>query len=109
MSCVIASECKRTADGSDYNGRQNVTRSGASCIPWMTEQLQAFAGEIRQDVVPSMTDNYCRNYKFDEALDAPWCFTSTSSWDYCHIKTCGERKLVLYCISLLESKDVIWL
>ena len=90
-------ECRRTVAGTDYLGTQDVTRSGARCLPWNQDQVKDFTG---QDTY-ILDSNYCRNYRFDRGLTSPWCFTSQSSWEFCDIDVCGElhddKYSFLYC------------
>ena len=88
----VGSECRRTADGSDYRGNQSHTVTGKQCIPWRQEQVAAFTGSTQIMDDTELRENYCRNYKFDKALHSPWCFTSMGSWDFCDIEICGKQK-----------------
>ena len=87
--CISEGECIRTAAGTDYQGSQAVTQSGETCLPWMIEQVQLFTHADKDQVIGEFfKENYCRNYRFHNALNKPWCFTSSGSWDICHIEYC---------------------
>ena len=82
-------ECVYTMDGTDYTGAMNTTVSGKACIPWTYEQLEAFVGYLEIGGSHFPIENYCRNYRFDNAFTAPWCFTGPNSWEFCHVDKCG--------------------
>ena len=52
--------------------------------------MEAFVGYVDLDGTPKLEENYCRNYQFDSAFTAPWCFTGLNSWEYCKIDFCGK-------------------
>ena len=83
-------DCIRTLDGTDYIGTKANTYLGASCLPWMREQVEAFIGYVDNRGTPWLSENHCRNYRFDEEITKPWCFTSLVSWQYCQVDFCGK-------------------
>ncbi|XP_052701422.1 plasminogen-like [Crassostrea angulata] len=73
--------CKKTANGVDYYGGTNVTKSGSPCNYWADISQQNHTYTFLDDQF-----NYCRN-PFGEYSD-PWCYSGTS-WDYCDIPMCN--------------------
>ncbi|XP_052696612.1 hepatocyte growth factor-like [Crassostrea angulata] len=73
--------CKKKANGVDYYGRTNVTKSGSPCNYWADTSQQNHTYTFLDDQF-----NYCRNPFGDDKK--PWCY-SGSTWDYCDIPMCN--------------------
>eukprot|EP00105_Crassostrea_gigas_P022647 XP_011442241.1 PREDICTED: hepatocyte growth factor-like [Crassostrea gigas] len=73
--------CKKTANGVDYFGRTNMTKSGSPCNYWADTSQQNHIYTFLDDQF-----NYCRNPFGDDG--DPWCYSGTT-WDYCDIPMCN--------------------
>jgi hypothetical protein len=69
--------------GSEYRGKQNMSRSGKKCTPWAdsvthTPKIYPKSG---------LESNFCRNPVPHEGAKTIWCFieggTPRKFWDYC--------------------------
>eukprot|EP00105_Crassostrea_gigas_P043020 XP_019927168.1 PREDICTED: hepatocyte growth factor-like [Crassostrea gigas] len=67
--------CKKTANGVDYYGKTNVSKSGSPCNYWADTSERSQTYTFLKDQF-----NFCRNPFGDDKK--PWCY-SGSTWDYC--------------------------
>jgi len=75
-------DCKRTADGYDYQGQMNVTIGNRTCQRWALDTPHAHS----QNGLP---ENYCRNPDHEPA---PWCYTTDTSkrYELCDVPFCSK-------------------
>uniref|UniRef100_K1QBX7 Plasminogen n=1 Tax=Magallana gigas TaxID=29159 RepID=K1QBX7_MAGGI len=73
-------DCVKTADGSDYTGTLNKTKSGKTCQAWSSQTPQKHR-------FTSLPNNYCRN---PDGEPHAWCYTTdpNSRWEFCEISQC---------------------
>ncbi|XP_077862163.1 apolipoprotein(a)-like [Saccoglossus kowalevskii] len=78
-------ECYEEADGSDYRGVVNMTRSGEDCAEWTDQTHHQHSRTPDNYPNAGLGDhNYCRNPDGDVLV---WCYTNNLNrrWDYCDI------------------------
>ncbi|XP_065945128.1 plasminogen-like [Magallana gigas] len=74
------SDCVKKADGSDYTGTINKTKSGKTCQAWSSQTPH-------EHRFSSLPNNYCRN---PDGEPGAWCYTTdpNSRWEFCEISQC---------------------
>jgi len=72
----------RSAKGNKYRGTQSTTEKGYTCKNW--KETKYWSAKYRAKGVGD--HNYCRN---PNNYPRPWCYTTSGSWDYCFVPTCG--------------------
>ncbi|KAL5014485.1 hypothetical protein ScPMuIL_008755, partial [Solemya velum] len=92
----VRQECVyRNDSGFSYNGQQNTSRSGKSCMFWADigdefEDTKFWTGEFE--------DNFCR--KFDNSIaGGPVCYVNTTEYEDCGIMDCVEDAAVEMVVS----------
>ncbi|CAG0903714.1 unnamed protein product, partial [Darwinula stevensoni] len=92
--------CKLTAMGGEYVGKQNVTISGLSCQPWVTtfsasERLNYAATSMFPEEIDS-TNNFCRSPSPTSPNErSPWCYIEPfpdGKWGYCDVPFCPKNE-----------------
>jgi hypothetical protein len=96
-SSIFPEGCFESADGSDYEGRENQTWNGKTCQSWSSQYPH-----IHQ--YTSLPNNYCRN---PDGEPRPWCYTTDPKkrWDFCNVPMCGNSFfLTLLCVLITMKK-----
>ena len=97
-------ECRRTFNGEEYRGIQNVTVEGRTCIRWDQHYHSSVMNPTTLGV-DYLFDamNFCRNPP--GTMDQPWCYTTDPDKEHedCHIPMCGNYTLS----SLLDRRRYI--
>ncbi|CAG0893765.1 unnamed protein product [Darwinula stevensoni] len=108
-------ECKLTAMGGEYVGKQNTTISGFPCQRWLTSVPRSHSQWNLLSAFPDELDgshNFCRNPT--EGFGGPWCYSydSPNGWEYCNVPFCplsdGRNctiRIANRCITPLECKE----
>ena len=75
-------DCKRTADGYDYQGQMNITIGNRTCQRWELDSPHAHG----QNGLP---ENYCRNPDHEPE---PWCYTTDTRkrYELCDVPFCSK-------------------
>ncbi|XP_034324268.2 uncharacterized protein [Magallana gigas] len=76
----VSEDCVKTADGSDYTGTWNKTKSGKTCQAWSSQTPHKHG-------FTSLPNNYCRN---PDGEPHAWCYTTDTNtrWEFCDIPQC---------------------
>ncbi|XP_006824570.2 putative apolipoprotein(a)-like protein 2 [Saccoglossus kowalevskii] len=97
-------ECYEKADGSDYRGFINITKSGLTCAAWTVQTPHYHSRTPKNFPNAGLGEhNYCRNPDRDVAV---WCYTTKRDMrlEYCDVglprKTCSKSTTPV--ISLVE-------
>ncbi|XP_062580891.1 uncharacterized protein LOC134242777 [Saccostrea cucullata] len=80
----VSNDCIKTADGSDYTGTWNKTKSGKTCQAWSSQSPHKHS-------FTSLPNNYCRN---PDGEPHAWCYTTdpNTRWEFCDLKQCEAPK-----------------
>ena len=105
------SECKRTKQGTEYNGIRSNTITNRTCQRWDSQSPhhhQEYTADDFPDASVEEASNYCRNPDFSPL--GPWCYTTYSSMrvEYCNVPACGKFILSLFHKLLPHSYDAIF-
>lgn len=85
---AITTDCIGSANGAEYQGTRNQSRSGLYCQPWQSQRPHKHPrSELLFDNMRH-AHNYCRNPGGLEL--GPWCYTQDkgTKWEYCDIAHC---------------------
>ena len=86
---LIAQNCKRFPDGSDFQGSLSSSSEGKPCVPWsevLSDNRSSWA-----TFTPSEEFNYCRNLDHDQ--DGPGCYVKMDHFNryaHCDVPYCGK-------------------
>lgn len=74
-------DCVKTADGSDYAGTWNKTKSGKSCQAWSSQKPHKHG-------FTHLPKNHCRN---PDGEPHTWCYTTDpkTRWEFCDLPQCS--------------------
>ncbi|CAG0885699.1 unnamed protein product [Darwinula stevensoni] len=86
-------ECIFTAEGREYSGLKNVTKSGKKCQHWLSQTPNEHSTILHLPAFPDpgmdSHHNYCRNP--DIRNSGPWCYNGEGTdpeWEYCDVHLC---------------------
>ena len=82
--------------GTEYMGRERVTKSGALCEPWLEAMIRMDA-EAFHIIGNEFPTNLCRNP--DGFFEGPYCYTKGGFIETCAIPSCCGWSLY-YCVEL---------
>ncbi|XP_052097139.1 plasminogen-like [Mytilus californianus] len=87
-------DCRNSTTDHNYSGKKNITRTGNTCIHWMSA-----SAHITQE------ENYCRTPAGDTYnVDGPWCYIDKSgSRETCNVPVCDGAQ----CSDLSVRPNVI--
>ncbi|XP_071132772.1 plasminogen-like [Mytilus edulis] len=72
-------ECMADSTGLTYKGQVSITQEGDKCLRWSDTTFHI-----------KLNHTYCRN--FSAKLKGPWCFISSTDWDYCNVSLCEKQR-----------------
>ncbi|XP_048734636.2 uncharacterized protein LOC125650402 [Ostrea edulis] len=80
----VSNDCVKTADGSDYAGTWNKTKSGKSCQAWSSQNPHKHG-------FTHLPKNHCRN---PDGEPHTWCYTTDpkTRWEFCDLPQCNTPK-----------------